>query len=615
MPPRTAAQQAEAAAAAQAQASAYQRAQSAVASAAALAAIREWRQIDGKNLDLSWLHILGRLLAVTGAAQVKAADAAMSYLGRILKLTAAEPSGARLSADAFRGLTGDGRPMGTLLYTPVALSKQKIGQGERIADVLKAQEVHLAMLVKTQVQDAGRMGLQSQMAAEPKYRGYVRKVTLPACARCIILSGRFYRYSHGFLRHPNCVPAGTVVSGPRRLGATRRFYQGELTVITTASGKELAITGNHPVLTDRGWVPANLLDEGSYVVRSTLAQGAQPLVIPGEYEVPSLVEDLWSTDLVGSLLKVPTSAEDFHGDGMDGEVDVVLADRLLRDDGEAALFEPEHELTFAAGVASAATLAGGGAFDEPFGRELDAAYGVVGSLSLGCAFCGGHLGGAELSGVRTVARWDATGDYGTTEGVASYAGRGADLVGRLAGQVELDRVIELRRVSWSDHVYNLTSAEGWYAANGLIVSNCDCTMIPVPVGSDWVDADEPQALFARMRAEHPARLRRSLTEGDLKALDHGADLNQVVNAHRGLVTANVYGRKGVRVTTEATTKRGIAGRRLIKEGGAKRPPGSRYSSARSPRLTPAQIFYEAEREGWDRDEIVRQLKRFGFIIM
>lgn len=347
MPPRTAASQAEAAAAAQAQASAYQRAQSAVASAAALAAIREWRQIDGKNLDLSWMHILARLLAVTGQAQIRAADAAMGYIARILKIQASLPGGARLSGDAFRGLTGDGRPMGTLLYTPVALSKQRIGQGERIADVLKAEEAHLAMLVRTQVQDAGRMGLQSQMAAEPKMRGYVRKVTLPACARCIILSGRFYRYSHGFLRHPNC----------------------------------------------------------------------------------------------------------------------------------------------------------------------------------------------------------------------------------------------------------------------------DCTMIPVPAGSDWVDADEPQALFARMRAEHPERLRRSLTEGDLKALDHGADLNQVVNAHRGLVTANVYGRRNVRVTTEATTKRGIAGRRLIAEGGAKRGPLDRYRSARSPRLTPAQIFYEAEREGWDRDEIVRQLKRFGFIIM
>lgn len=29
-------------------------------------------------------------------------------------------------------------------------------------------------------------------------------MTLPACGRCILLSGRSYRYSTGFLRQPRC---------------------------------------------------------------------------------------------------------------------------------------------------------------------------------------------------------------------------------------------------------------------------------------------------------------------------------------------------------------------------------------------------------------------------
>lgn len=345
MPPRTAVPPAEAAAASAAAAAAYQGSQSALAAAAALAAIREWRRIDGRDLDLSWLHILGRLLAVTGAAQRKAAAAAQPYMARVLKLQAAEPSGARLLPDAFAGLTGDGRPMGTLLYSPVARTKALLGGGTRIADAIAQEEAHMAMLVRTQVADAGRMALQSQMAATPAIRGWVRQVHLPACARCIILSGRFYRYSSGFLRHPNC----------------------------------------------------------------------------------------------------------------------------------------------------------------------------------------------------------------------------------------------------------------------------DCTMIPA-AGEEWVETGDPAALLRQMAGEHPESLRKSLTGADLEAIGHGADISQVVNAHRGMVTASVYGRKGVKVTTEATTRRGIAGRRLIAEGGAKRAPGSRYRSARSPRLTPAQIFEEGTREGWGRDEIVRQLTRFGYII-
>lgn len=322
----------------------YQAQQSRIAQAAVTGAVAAWRGIDGKNLDLSWIHVLARMLAVITGQQRKAAASVPGYMDRLLKAQhVASQASARLLPDAFAGLTGDGRPLQSLLYAPVALSKQRIGQGERIADVLRDESKHVALLARTVTQDAGRMAQQSGMAAETAVRGYVRKVHLPACPRCIILSGRFYRYSDGFLRHPNC----------------------------------------------------------------------------------------------------------------------------------------------------------------------------------------------------------------------------------------------------------------------------DCTMIPVAVGLDMVHAEDPAELMARMQAEHPERLRKSLTEGDLKALEHGADLNQVVNAHRGMTTAAGPGRTG-KVTTEGTTKRGFAGQRLAAEGFVK--SGGRYQRARTPRLTPAQIFTEADINGWDRTEIVRQLKRFGFVI-
>jgi len=316
----------------------YQRGQARVAAAAAVAAIAAWRGINGKALDLSWLAVLTRLLPIVSGAQRKAAAAAPAYVGELLALQDAAATAVRLADGAFAGLTGDGRPMATLLYAPVALAKQRIGAGMRIADALAAEELHLAVLVRTQVQDAGRMGLQAAMAAEPKIRGYVRHVNLPACARCIILAGRFYRYSAGFQRHPNC----------------------------------------------------------------------------------------------------------------------------------------------------------------------------------------------------------------------------------------------------------------------------DCTMIPA-AGEQWVESQDPAELIAQMRDQHAAKLRRSLTEGDLKALEHGADLNQVVNAHRGMSTA-----AGRSITREGTTRRGFAGKRLIAEAGSR--PGGRYRRAVAVRLTPAQIFDEAARLNWGRGEIVRQLTRFGYII-
>lgn len=59
-------------------------------------------------------------------------------------------------------------------------------------------------IVASLVQDAGRTAAVVDMTSRPAVTGYVRSLTLPSCSRCAILAGRVYRYSTGFLRHPNC---------------------------------------------------------------------------------------------------------------------------------------------------------------------------------------------------------------------------------------------------------------------------------------------------------------------------------------------------------------------------------------------------------------------------
>jgi hypothetical protein len=77
----------------------------------------------------------------------------------------------------------------------------------------------------------------------------------------------------------------------------------------------------------------------------------------------------------------------------------------------------------------------------------------------------------------------------------------------------------------------------------------------------------------------------------------------VVNARRGMQTANIAGGKTL-ITTEGATRRGLAGQRL----GARR-------GQRVVRLMPEQIYADAARLGWSREEILRQLHRFGYILM
>lgn len=74
----------------------------------------------------------------------------------------------------------------------------------RMLDMIEATaETEFDRLVESLVQDAGRAAETVAVAARPDIK-FVRYLTLPSCARCAVLAGRVYRYSQGFLRHPNC---------------------------------------------------------------------------------------------------------------------------------------------------------------------------------------------------------------------------------------------------------------------------------------------------------------------------------------------------------------------------------------------------------------------------
>jgi hypothetical protein len=74
-----------------------------------------------------------------------------------------------------------------------------------------------------------------------------------------------------------------------------------------------------------------------------------------------------------------------------------------------------------------------------------------------------HAAPAQLTGQRRSADTDD--------------GRG--LLDRLAGDIELDRVLKARRVDWAGYVFNLVTAAGWYIANGIVTHNCGCTLEPI----------------------------------------------------------------------------------------------------------------------------------------
>ncbi|RLL68142.1 hypothetical protein [Streptomyces sp. Z26] len=133
---------------------------------------------------------------------------------------------------------------------------------------------------------------------------------------------------------------------------------------------------------------------------------------------------------------------------------------------------------------------------------------------------------------------------------------------------------------------------------------CDCGMDPIDI-ERWGDVPSPDDLVKQMS---PAEQRKRLGAAAVDALEKGADLAQVVNARRGMQTMTVHGRK-VAATTEGSTVRGIAGKRLSVDAGADKVPGQRYRRSNTPRLMPEEILRLAD----DRDHQLRLLKKHGYI--
>lgn len=127
---------------------------------------------------------------------------------------------------------------------------------------------------------------------------------------------------------------------------------------------------------------------------------------------------------------------------------------------------------------------------------------------------------------------------------------------------------------------------------------CDCVAIPT---AEMVEPVSPLQVFKDMTASE--RSAAGWNRADQKAiLEEGADLYQVTNAHRAVSSLTVGGQQ-LQVTGHGATRRGLAGRRL----GAP-------SKRRAIRLTPATIYAESNRLGWSRDELVKQLKRNGYVL-
>lgn len=399
--------------------------------------------------------------------------------------------------------------------------------------------------------------------------------------------------------HPHCLPGDALITSCGRItAASKRWYDGDMVVVTTASGKRFTATINHPVLTRRGWVGAGLLDIGDDVVSSF---DRVPVSWDGGFVhdkhqyVPSSIADIFDAFMRSGKVsprEVPVAAEDFHGDGVAGQIAIIGAYGELRDRVDEAAFQIGANHFFKPASASLSGLFCQGVFDFIFKRPLAPPNGVMGSVCKRRPLFWREPAHSQLVGFAPAANMDVTpgeqakyraalnavffrngktgqpvdiirnnivfhlcgdrpslfhshGAYFASgsqqdasdrelalDSLDAYAKLAGDILKGAAGQIFFDAVSDIKVFAWSGHVYNLETENGFYSCNDIITHNCRCTAHAVYATQKVRAHSRPGAAREFLRSMDASDAAKVMGSRDkLEAVLRGADPIAVWNGN------------------------------------------------------------------------------------
>ena len=364
-------------------------------------------------------------------------------------------------------------------------------------------ERHAATVVRTALNhvstQARLMTLEKNSDIVEKYE-WVSTLDSRTSTICRARDGQKYEFGKGPLppAHPNCLLGDTVVSTCSRVSNVfKRTYKGVVVYLTTKAGRTLSVTPNHPILTTIGWVPAGELNLGSQLVCS---DDRAVSVHHKENNVVAEFADLFGAVHVAvnpaAVSTSPTTTEDFHGDGTNGEVEIIPVNGLAWDEVKTGLDKQvSHQM-----------LPVAGRIDDSFvGLSSSDKLGMVG-LSPSNSFVRGSgerealLRGSFSHSDKHSVTSTADSDAVFTKDPYNWATRNADNLSDFdwseAVGVEFDDVVSLvfGEADFCGHVYNLENEQNWYLANGIIAHNCRSTISPVVSSEfDFLDAGAKRA--------------------------------------------------------------------------------------------------------------------------
>ncbi|MFC4494074.1 hypothetical protein ACFPA8_08000 [Streptomyces ovatisporus] len=180
----------------------HQKQRERLADSVARSVLAEWSKVRPEAVARDWGELLPRVTAMVQAGQLHSAQGTHTFMRELLGPDAEDAP--EIVSEQFASQTPDGRNLMGLLAQAIPTAIRALRSGRSSAEAHATGGAFLDLATRTVVADTGRQADQVSMVANRKVRAYVRTLQLPSCARCIILAGREYGTSTGFLRHPRC---------------------------------------------------------------------------------------------------------------------------------------------------------------------------------------------------------------------------------------------------------------------------------------------------------------------------------------------------------------------------------------------------------------------------
>lgn len=385
--------------------------------------------------------------------------------------------------DIAEGLRA-GKPFRTVAKT----LRENFGIAARRADTITLTEMHKGFSygrnlgIEEAQQSGQRLGIQVDKVWKHNGVGKPRLSHLNADGQIADKETGLFEVGGELLTAPglgtdpanniNCFIGETEIVAPTSIEkAYRRYYEGELVKITTRSGINVTATPNHPIMTSKGWVGIGSIENGDNLIKCSFGQ--DPVESnPNVNHVPISFSKLFDfLNVRFSTKRTAGVPEQFHSDGFNSDVDIVLTKSLLWDAVKSFIREPVNNKLFTLANFRKGSFFGNSRLEFFFKRVGSFFGGFVGFFDLVFSLIGRHSRPFQKLAFRSISDLDLSFFEYPIDNRSANPIIIRELIDRNSAEIVFDDVINVEKFNFSGHVYNLQTVNNYYLVSNIIKNN------------------------------------------------------------------------------------------------------------------------------------------------